>query len=108
MIKYTVSFSLFQCILNIWVTHIGWSFICDGHAAEDEGITVILCGGARFTHTFEELPHGSELSLSDKTLTCSDVDGLGLQLEVLRQTKFILFCTVWWISLDYLCAHRAT
>lgn len=78
---------LCQYIPKVSVTHISWSLICDGDAAQDEGVAVVFCGGARFTDTFKQLPYGSILPLTDEPLACPHVDRLGLQLEVLRQKE---------------------
>lgn len=70
---------------NVAVTHISGALICNRDAAEDEGITVIFGGSARFTNTFKQLPHSSVLPLSDKPLASVHINRLSLQLEVLRQ-----------------------
>lgn len=78
---------LYQYTPKVSVTHISWSLICDGDAAQDEGVAVVFGGSARFTDTFKQLPYSSVLPLTDKPLACPHVDRLGLQLEVLRQKE---------------------
>lgn len=80
-----VNFLLEPHPLLFSVTHISWSLICNGDAAEDESVAVVFGGGARFTDTFEQLPYSSILPLSNKPLAGPHVDCLSLQLEVLRQ-----------------------
>lgn len=83
----TVTSSLSIIFKNVSPTHISWSLICNGDTAEDEGVAVVLCGGARLANTLEQLPHGSVLSLTDEPLAGPHVHSLGLQLEVLRQEE---------------------
>lgn len=76
---------VFYYVQEVSVTYISWSLICNRNVVEDEGITVIFGGSARLANTFEQLPHGSILPLTDEPLAGSHVDGLSLQLEVLQQ-----------------------
>lgn len=77
-----------SCYLqHVSVTHISRALIRRRDAAEDEGITVVFGGGARFADAFEQLPYGSILPLPDEPLAGTHVDSLGLQLEVLRQEE---------------------
>lgn len=69
------------------VTHISWPLICDGDAAEDEGVAVVFGGGARLADTLEQLTYGFVLPLSDEPLASPHVHRLGLELEVLRQEE---------------------
>lgn len=69
------------------VTYVSRPLLGNGDTAEDEGIAVVFGGSARFTDTFEQLPYGSVLPLSDKPLAGPHVHRLGLQLKVLQQEE---------------------
>lgn len=71
----------------ISATYISRPLIGYRHTAEDEGVAVAPGGGARLAHAFEELLRGAVLPLPDQPVTRHDVDGLRLQLEVLRGSK---------------------
>lgn len=68
----------------ISATYISRALIGYRHTAEDEGVAVAPGGSARLAHAFEELLHGAVLPLPDEPVPRLDVDGLRLQLEVLR------------------------
>lgn len=77
--------SVCSCFHGDSLTHIGWSLLSSRDIAEDQEVTVVLGGGSRLPDTLQQLPDGSVALLQDQLLTRPRVDGLGVQLEVLRQ-----------------------
>ena len=72
--------------MAIWA-HISRGLVSHGDAAEHDGVTVVLGGRARLTHTLQQLAHGTVLPLAHQPLAGTLVHGQCLQLEVLKKQK---------------------